>query len=263
MQRRHALGFFAALLAAPLRAQEIEVIGLRHRSADELLPLLRPFLEPGGALTGQGYQLIVRASAANRAQLKRLLADLDHAPRQLQISVRQDALGEQASSVVGADGSVTVTSGGIHGSAQVQAGNSHTLSTQDTSQTVRVIEGGRAWIAMGTAIPLTFRQYVLGVQGITETLGTVYYEAVTGFHVRPTLAGGEVTLELAPEQSTVTVRGIERGQLATTVRGRLGDWIAVGDADVREDRATSGTLSSERGTERHRRGVWLKVDVLQ
>jgi hypothetical protein len=92
-------------------------------------------------------------------------------------------------------------------------------------------------------------------------LGTVYYDAVTGFHVRPTLAGDVVTLDLAPEQSTVTVRGVERAQVSTTVQGRLGEWIAVGGADVREDRSTSGILSSGQGVERNRRGVWLKVDA--
>lgn len=31
------------------RAQEIEIIHMRHRTTDEVLPNLRAFLEPGGA----------------------------------------------------------------------------------------------------------------------------------------------------------------------------------------------------------------------
>jgi hypothetical protein len=45
------------------------------------------------------------------------------------------------------------------------------------------------------------------------------------------------------------------------VQGRLGEWIAVGGADVREDLSNSGTPQSSRGTERNQRGVWLRVEV--
>jgi type II secretory pathway component GspD/PulD (secretin) len=260
MQRRVLLAL-AALLTAGVRAQEIEVIGLRHRTAEDLLPLLQPMVDPVGALTGRGSQLLLRTTPGNRAQIRKLVAELDRPLRQLTISLRQDRAAEETQRSIGADGSVTITSRRVEGAGQIEARNSRSLSTQDATQTIRVLEGGRAWIAMGTAIPFTFRQYVVTAQGLTEMLGTVYYDAVTGFHVRPTLAGDVVTLDLAPEQSTVTVRGVERAQLSTTVQGRLGEWIAVGGADVREDRSTSGILSSGQGVERNRRGVWLKVEA--
>lgn len=260
MQRR-ALLALAALSAVGARAQEIEVIGLRHRTAEDLLPLLRPMVDLGGALTGRGSQLLLRTTPANRAQIRKLVAEIDRPLRQLTISVRQDRAAEETQRSIGADGGVTITSRRVEGAGQIEARIARSLSTQDTTQTIRVLEGGRAWIAMGTAIPFTFRQYVATSQGLTEMLGTVYYDAVTGFHVRPTLAGDVVTLDLAPEQSTVTVRGVERAQVSTTVQGRLGEWIAVGGADVREDRSTSGILSSGHGVERNRRGVWLKVDA--
>ncbi len=42
----------------------------KHRRAEELIPVLQPLLEQGGALTGQDYKLFVRASSANLAQLR-------------------------------------------------------------------------------------------------------------------------------------------------------------------------------------------------
>ncbi len=87
MSDLHRRSLLLALLLAPaLRAQQLEIIELKHRTADDVLPNLRAFLEPGGALTGQGYQLFVRASAANARQLKQLLATLDRA--QLSTTVR-------------------------------------------------------------------------------------------------------------------------------------------------------------------------------
>lgn len=45
----------------------LEVFPLRNRAAEAVSPVLRPLLEPGGVIAGQGYQLGgVAASAAAR-----------------------------------------------------------------------------------------------------------------------------------------------------------------------------------------------------
>lgn len=257
LRRALVIGF---LLAPALRAQELEIIQLKHRAAEEVLPNLRAFLEPGGALTGQGYQLFVRASAANVRQLRQLLANLDRAPRQLIITVRQDRVDERAARVIGADGSVTVTTRRVIGNANVEASDTRSVGTTDTTQTIRVLEGARAYIMIGTSIPLTFRRWAVNQSGIDEAQGTVYYDAVTGLHARPQLAGDLVVIELAPEQSAFTGGVWERAQLSTTVRGRLGEWIAVGGADLREDSRSSGITGSASNAQSTQRGVWLKVE---
>lgn len=261
MRRRTLLAVAAAWpVARPALAQEIEVIPLRHRTAEDLLPLLRPFVAPGGALTGHGYQLFLRTTPGNAQELRQMLASLDRAPRQLVISVRQDMDSESASRSIGADGSVTITNRRVRGNVTGGARDERTVGTSGATQTIRVVEGGRAWIAIGAAIPMAFRQFVATPAGITEVRGTVFHDAVTGFHARPQVAGDQVTIELAPEQSTITATGVERAQLATTVRGRLGEWIPVGDADVRSESQTSGILSSGRQASAQSRGVWLKVE---
>ncbi|MGH8186860.1 MAG: secretin N-terminal domain-containing protein, partial [Steroidobacteraceae bacterium] len=91
-------------LAAAVGAQSLEVIDLKHRRAEELIPVLQPLLEPGGALSGQDYKLFVRASAANVAQLRQALAQLDRQPRQLFVSVRrstQQEIERERASVAG------------------------------------------------------------------------------------------------------------------------------------------------------------------
>lgn len=249
-----------ALAAGGAQAQDIEVIALRHRTADQVLPLLRPFVEQGGALTGQGYQLFLRTTPSNARQLRQMLVSLDRAPRQLVISVRQDREGESASRSIGADGSVTTTNRRVYGNVNIEANDTRTTGTSGASQTIRVLEGARAFIAIGTAIPMTFRQFVTTPHGLTEVRGTVLHEAVTGFHAQPQIAGDQVTIELAPEQTTLTASGPERAQLSTTVRGRLGEWIAVGGADLRGDSQSSGILSSGQQSASQSRGVWLRVE---
>lgn len=259
-RRSFVAAVFALAVARPSRAQDIEIIPLRHRTAEQVLPTLRAFLEPGGALTGQGYQLFLRASPANARQLKQLLATLDRAPRELVITVRQDREGEASERRVGADGSVTISNRRVYGNVNVEAGDARTTGTGSAEQRIRVLEGGRAYIAIGTAIPMSFRQFVITPQGLTEVRGTVYYDAVTGFYAQPQIAGDMVTVELAPEQSEIVAGAVERAQLSTTVRGRLGEWIAVGGAEARDESQSGGALASAQRAQTSRRGVWLKVD---
>src|SRR5256885_7247344 len=96
----------AGCAAHSLAQQALEIIPLRHRTVDQVLPVLQPLVEPGGALTGQSGQLIVRTSPANLAEIKRALEAIDRPPRRLQISVRFDDSLEAASQGIEAGGRV-------------------------------------------------------------------------------------------------------------------------------------------------------------
>ena len=144
MQRRRTLGLLAAAPFAAARAQAIEVIDLRFRTADQVLPVLQPLVEPGGALSGQGSQLFLRSSRANATQIRQVLATLDRPPRQLQIHVRQDLIQEGTSRQRSADGSVTITSRRSFGSASADMRDGAATSTRGAEQSLRVLEGGRA-----------------------------------------------------------------------------------------------------------------------
>ena len=87
MKRLVLLLLFASSLAW---SQGLEIITLRHRQAEALLPHLLPFVEPGGAVNGMNDKLFVRASARNLAEIRQLVAALDTPQRRLMISLRQD-----------------------------------------------------------------------------------------------------------------------------------------------------------------------------
>jgi hypothetical protein len=148
MSRRRALlaALLPVLLVLPLapHAQDIEVLPLRHRGAEQVLPLLRPLVEPGGALTGRGYQRYRRASPTNRRQLREVLATVDVPPRQLLISVSQERIDHASRGLRSADGSLGIGTRGIRGQVNVQANNANSVSTQDATQRIRVREGASA-----------------------------------------------------------------------------------------------------------------------
>src|ERR1051325_10507717 len=82
---------FITLVALPAAAQNsLEIIDLRHRTAEQVIPVLKPLVEPGGSLSGQGTQLFVRTSTANLPDLRRALESIDRPAKRLQVSVRFD-----------------------------------------------------------------------------------------------------------------------------------------------------------------------------
>ena len=102
-----------ALTGAAVHAQitVLEVIPLRYRMAQEVIPIIEPMLAREGSVSGFQGQLVVRTTPANLDEIKRILASIDTMPRQLLITVRQDADVDRSRSAAEVSGSV----GGDHG----------------------------------------------------------------------------------------------------------------------------------------------------
>jgi hypothetical protein len=92
-------------------AQELQVIELRHRLAEQVIPALQPLLEPGGVITGMDGMLFVRTSPANLEQIRQAVAALDRQPRQLRITVGQGTVETAADTAV--RGAATIGSGDV------------------------------------------------------------------------------------------------------------------------------------------------------
>jgi type II secretory pathway component GspD/PulD (secretin) len=258
-------------------ADEIEVLQLQNRSINEVLPVLQPLLEPGGTLTGMDDQLILRASAKNRAQIKAVLARIDQAPRQLVIYVRQHMdlqqqnRGINVTGQVKADGvSVTVpnqqrpTARLSAGSVNLDVQNSQRNSQEAADQMVRVIDGGSAYINAGVSVPIPMQSIQYGAYGAGVARTTVYQNLGSGFYAIPHLMGERVTLDISPEQTSAQAgsygnRNIQR--LTTTVQTRLGEWVQIGGTDSSNTQSTGQLLGRVSESQQSQRGVWLKVEI--
>jgi hypothetical protein len=227
---RSALGVAVASLASMMvltgatGQNMLEILALRHRTVDQVLPDLRPLLEPGGALTGQGNQLIVRTSPANLEELKRAIAAIDRPLRRLQISVRFDDTLATSRRGVAASGQV----GGRDSGVQIRAYDEHASAAERVDQRLQVVEGGRAYISAGRFTPEPY--------GLRER--------TTGFQALPRLSGDRVYVDIAPQRQSA-----DRDRyIATTVSARLGEWFEVGGVSA----SGPGTTETSR--------VWLKVE---
>lgn len=243
----------------------LEVIPLKYRTAEQVLPILRPLLEPGGALTGQYNQLIVRTSERNLADIRTALEAIDTPLRRLLISVRHDASADASREALEARGS-------IPGRMEIRGADTRATREERVDQRIQVIEGGRAFISAGEARPLGQRQVVRTPGGTVITESTVIQEAATGFEVTPRLSGSRVVLEIAPQRETFAPggrgaipaqRAVNTQRAGTSVSGRIGEWIELGGATESATRGERGILSTRELRSSGSRRIWVKVEEVR
>jgi hypothetical protein len=262
MKRLVLLLLFASSLAW---SQGLEIITLRHRQAEALLPHLLPFVEPGGAVNGMNDKLFVRASARNLAEIRQLVAALDTPQRRLMISLRQDGADSGSDRGAGVSGRVE-----IGGGAPVVTGRGHlyqsdSRSRRDISQQVQTIDGGRAAILVGQSYFLPMRQLVIGPNGaiLSETL--VQRDLGSGFVAVPRLSGERVTIEISPRDDTPgpLPGSVNSQRLVTTLSGRLGEWLELGGLAANQTGNSAGITSYGTQSASRQRRLLLKVEELQ
>lgn len=278
----------AAGWSIPVPAQTtVEIIPLKYRNGDQVIPVLQPLLGRESSISSFQNQLVIRATPAELAQIRQVLAGIDTAPKRLLITVRQDADIDRTrreaefSGSIGSDRArITIPGSGSRsgGNAVLRDGDDRlrgrVIDSQQTTrdrneQTIQVLEGRSAYISTGVSRPVPGRQVVRTVingQIVDRVVdSTEYREASTGFHVLPRVQGDQVTLDISPQRESFDDQrrgAVNVQRVVTTVSGRLGVWMDLGGiGDTRSDER-SALLG--RGVERsdERRGVQVKVEEL-
>ncbi len=224
--RRILLVLIASVLTATALAQAFtEVVPLRSRLPEDVIPAIRPLLGPDEGVSAFGNQLIVRATPERMEEIRQLLAAIDHPLRRLVIHVRQRDAHQ----------------GSIGTSPPLR--DRRTLGQNERSERVQTVEGQPAFIRSGTEVPVpTWQSFGGGALPFAQQ-GFEYRDATTGFFVTPRLAGDAVVLEISrqavhPGQGTPPAFSVT--EAATTLRVRPGEWTTLGAV-------TSGTAQDRRG----------------
>ncbi len=239
----------------------VEVLTVRNRPAADLVNVLQPFAGRDGVVTVSGDKLVVRATPAALAQMKQVLLDLDVAPRALWITVEQGIERSSSSRSAGVTGVVkpgsrskTVVTGAFGGGSADETGSD--------VQRLQVLEGSRAFIRVGTAVPVPQAVIVPTEDGGAAIVaGTTYQNADTGFWVVPRLAGDTVTLEISTRRDTPAAGGaVDIQHVDTTVSGRLGEWLSIGGIGRSESSRRRRILGGSSQESNEDRTVMLKVE---
>jgi type II secretory pathway component GspD/PulD (secretin) len=276
-----------ALTGAAVNAQNtvLEVIPLRYRTAQEVIPIIQPMLAREGSVSDFQGQLVVRTTPANLDEIKRVLASIDTVPRQLLITVRQDAEADRSRSTAEVSGSIRGDHGRVTvpGSRDPRGGNVVLREGDDSvrlqvlegtgsqsdrnTQSLRVMEGREAFVRVGQSVPVRGRQVqrsVVGGRVVEQVVETAQYrDAATGFYVLPRVTGDRVTLNISAQRETLSKQahgGVNVQSMVTTVSGRLGEWMEIGgigqDASGQQSVLLGRTTTATRDSGR----VLIKVE---
>lgn len=277
---RLALLFVFFLCVPVFAAQQVEIIELRHRVVEDVLPVLTPMLEAGGVISGMSGHLVVRTSPANLEELRKVLAVIDRPPRQLLIrvsqsrdaTVRQREVGVSGRVRIGENVEIVGPGGPMRGGSEVkirEGGSSASVYGRDTRRTtqgntdqfVRVMDGSEAFIRIGRSLAVPFRRIAVRPGGVRVSEGVVYMDVGQGFFAVPRLVGESVSIEIRPFfDSPGPGLDVETQELSTTVTGRIGEWIELGGSS-QQGREDTGRLTGAGSAEsRDTRSVWLLVD---
>jgi type II secretory pathway component GspD/PulD (secretin) len=225
----------------------LEVIQLKHRTTNEIIPLIDPFLDKQGALSGMQGKLIIRTTPENLREIKQLLKEIDNAPRRLIITVKQNVDSTAARSLLKLSGGISkgraqVKIAGRTGnrglvsknSLKVQALNNQNLERDHNTQRIQVLDGGHALIYIGKSLPVPLRNTIYTSQGTRVIESTEFRDATIGFIVAPSVSGNKVTLEVSPQRNTPDHQlpgAISVQQINTSISGKLGEWMNLGNME--------------------------------
>jgi type II/III secretion system protein len=274
----------AAVLA---QGTVLEVIPLRYRQAGEVIPIIQPMLAREGSVSGYQGQLVVRTTPANLQEVKRILAALDTAPRQLLITVRDAAAVERSRSQTdisvnaGTDNARvvippasrdprggSVTAGGGDDRVRVQAVEGRSVEGDSGTQTVRAMEGREAFVRSAQSAPVRERQVQRTVVGgkVVERVveSTQYRDVASGFYVLPRLSGDRVMLDISQQREALRgASGVASVQgLVTTVSGRMGEWMEIGSIDRETSSQQNTLLGRSSAAARDSRRILIKVEEI-
>ena len=256
------------------QSDPLQIIDLKNRPADEIIPVIKPMLKPNDAITGTGFQLFIRTDAKTLEEVTRLLQVMDKAPRNLIIKVRNNLDSESKSTDLNTSGNyeigddVRVVVGDNpprEEGTKVKINHNKNTTSRNAEHMIRVIEGGQAFITAGEIRPYEHRTIIRHRNGVSVYDSVDYQDVTSGFYVTPRLTGnGNVSLQVQPHYRSVSDRyngTIDVQEADTTIETKIGEWVQIGGVNTDENSKDSGILSTSRNTSDKQSAIYVKVEL--
>jgi type II secretory pathway component GspD/PulD (secretin) len=256
--RRRLLVAAVLLFAAAASAQVVRVYGVKHRTAEELAPLV------ASAVGGEAHviadrrtnQLVLSGSQRAVSSALALLDTLDVRARTVLLHYEARSADELASAGIHvswrAGGALCVGEVSWPSGAAALAIGAETEAARRQSKLLgelRILEGQSGRIASGASLPITTRRIQRSAHSETVDESTRYVSAESGFEASPRVLGdGRVELALRPfEESARQDGAIEHTGADTVLVLAPGATVALGGI-VREESEQRGAFSGAGGS---------------
>jgi type II secretory pathway component GspD/PulD (secretin) len=265
--RSLGIALLLCVLVPTVRAADVvHIYKVQHRTAEELLPLVQTAMAGGGTVGADpgSNTLVLAGSSEEVAAALALLSRVDRPPRSVVLRYASRRLGELEAQGIHVDwggradalrvGSLAFPAGA--NGVGVQATGSAGTGESDRGGEIRLLEGQRASILTGEAIPVTTRRGPAAGRRPTLQESTAYVAAESGFDARARILGdGRIELELRSVDSTFRAGPrLAHSTSLNTLVVEPGKTVVLGglfqDADERSTSLFAGSGSSQRSDER-------------
>ena len=265
-------------------SMKIEIIPMKNRMVEEVIPIIKPLVVKGGTVTGMNNQLIVKTTPSNIQLIKSILIQIDNAPRKLLISVtrnnnnkfsneeggfsiKYDSKNINITSPDTGEKGIIVQNKNDDGDViRYRKSHEETETRENNIFYVNTLEGNPAFINTGQLIPIRSQTTVVTSGAVVVQDNIEHHNVSSGFYITPKLRGDNVVLTVSPrfaqlnqnEKNVINVQNID-----TTVHGKLGKWISLGGIDQSLRASDKRNLINKKQYNEEKSSILIKVDEIK
>ncbi len=265
-------------------SMKIEIIPMKNRMVEEVIPIIKPLVVKGGTVTGMNNQLIVKTTPSNIQLIKSILIQIDNAPRKLLISVtrnnnnkfnneeggfsiKYDSKNINITSPDTGEKGIIVQNKNDDGDViRYRKSHEETEARENNIFYVNTLEGNPAFINTGQLIPIRNQTIVVTSGEFFVQDNIEHHNISSGFYITPKLRGDNVVLTVSPrfaqlnqnEKNVINVQNID-----TTVHGKLGEWISIGGIDRSLRASDKRNLINKKQYNEEKSSILIKVDEIK
>ena len=265
-------------------SMKIEIIPMKNRMVEEVIPIIKPLVVKGGTVTGMNNQLIVKTTPSNIQLIKSILIQIDNAPRKLLISVtrnnnnkynneeggfsiKYDSKNINITSPDTGEKGIIVQNKNDDGDViRYRKSHEETETRENNIFYVNTLEGNPAFINTGQLIPIRNQTTVVTSGAVVVQDNIEHRNVSSGFYITPNLRGDNVVLTVSPrfaqlnqnEKNVINVQNID-----TTVHGKLGEWISIGGIDRSLRASDKRNLINKKQYNEEKSSILIKVDEIK
>ena len=263
---------------------KIEIIPMKNRMVEEVIPIIKPLVVKGGTVTGMNNQLIVKTTPSNIQLIKSILIQIDNAPRKLLISVtrnnnnkfsneeggfsiKYDSKNINITSPDTGEKGIIIQNKNDDGDViRYRKSHEETETRENNIFYVNTLEGNPAFINTGQLIPIRNQTTVVTSGTVVVQDNIEHRNVSSGFYITPKLRGNNVVLTVSPrfaqlnqnEKNVINVQNID-----TTVHGKLGEWISLGGIDQSLRASDKRNLINKKQYNEEKSSILIKVDEIK
>ena len=265
-------------------SMKIEIIPMKNRMVEEVIPIIKPLVVKGGTVTGMNNQLIVKTTPSNIQLIKSILMQIDNAPRKLLISVTRNnnnrfnneeggiSIKYNSKNInitspdTGEKGIIVQNKNDDGDVIRYRKSHKETETQENNIFHINTLEGNPAFINTGQLIPIRNQTAIVTSGAVVVQDNIEHRNVSSGFYITPKLRGDNVVLTVSPrfaqlnqnEKNVINFQNID-----TTVHGKLGEWISLGGIDQSFRASDKRNLINKKQYNEEKSSILIKVDEIK